>query len=262
MTNDSGITREIFAILAAPFAAKDHEFNRGFIYIEETAVCARIEDVDPSWEWTIVQMTHENDMSTVVGALTICGVTRHGTGQQLAQSDKNGKESVGESRKGATTDALKRAARLFGIGRYLLQCPKEVKGYGRELDMWLASVAKGVTPSNSPSKPATPPQQPHTSAPVQTPPSAPADAKSTAETPVDWLKEPRFATWAWDTFRIPSEGLKDILRKAKKPSLSKDEAKGAVLANFAGYDKEKVDVIAAEKELSVEAALFASSLSL
>lgn len=137
-----GITRDDFAKLAAPFPSKDHEFIRGFIYLEETAICRRIEEVDLSWEWKTVEMTFENDTAAVVGALTICGVTRYGTGQQLAQIDSKGKESVGEARKGATTDALKRAARLFGIGRYLLDCPKSVKDYGPELDKWLKDIAR------------------------------------------------------------------------------------------------------------------------
>jgi hypothetical protein len=164
------ITREDFAKLAAPFAAKDHEFNRGFIYIEETAVCARIEEVDLSFQWETMPMTPaENGIVTVVGALTIKGVTRYGTGQQVIQLDKNERETVGEARKGASTDALKRAARLFGIGRYLLNCPKEVKGYGRELEAWLREVAKtqgmpAPAPHTAPaplnvesSKPAAPP---------------------------------------------------------------------------------------------------------
>jgi hypothetical protein len=134
------ITREDFAKLAAPFAAKDHEFNRGFIYIEETAVCSRIEEVDLSWEWKTIEAIFANGMATVIGALTIKGVTRYGTGQQLAQLDANGTEKNGEAYKGATTDALKRAARLFGIGRYLLQCPQDVKGEGPALNKWLASM--------------------------------------------------------------------------------------------------------------------------
>ena len=137
------ITPETLAILTAPFAPADHEFNRGYIYITEEAICARIETVDPSWEWRISELAFVDSMATVIGALTVCNVTRYGTGQQLAQLDKDsGIEKVGESRKGATTDAMKRAARLFGIGRYLLQCPKEVKEYGPQLNKWLASLQR------------------------------------------------------------------------------------------------------------------------
>lgn len=143
MADTIGITREEFNKLAAPFTAKDHEFTRGFIYIEETAICSRIEEVDFSWEWKTISVTRENDVAIVVGALTINGITRYGTGQQIVQRDAKGNEANGEAAKGASTDALKRAARLFGIGRYLLQCPSTVKDYGPGLNSWLSSMAKG-----------------------------------------------------------------------------------------------------------------------
>lgn len=139
---NNGLTREHVALLTAPFPARDHEFKNGFIYISEEAICDRLETVDPSWAWAKIELTYENDMATYIGRMTVCGVSRDGTGQQLATIDKNGKESVGEARKGATTDAMKRAARLFGIGRYLLQCPKDVKGHGAELNKWLGEVAR------------------------------------------------------------------------------------------------------------------------
>lgn len=160
------ITPDTLAILTAPFASHDHEFNRGYIYITEEAICARMETVDPSWEWRISELSFVGGMATVIGALSVCNVTRYGTGQQLAQLDKDsGIEKVGESRKGATTDAMKRAARLFGIGRYLLQCPKEVKDYGPQLNKWLASLQR----SNAYTVPAPRPQE---SAPAK--PTAPA----------------------------------------------------------------------------------------
>lgn len=108
------------------------------------------------------------------------------------------------------------------------------------------------------------PQQPSTSAPMQTPVSAPSDAKSTPAANTDWLKEQRFIKWAWDTFRIPGEGLPAAIAKTKKPaiSLTKDEAKGAVLASYCDYDSEKVVTVAAEKELSLEVVTYANALSL
>jgi hypothetical protein len=140
---NTGFTLSDSLALIWPFLPQEHEFNRGFIYIEEAAICRRIEKIDLNWEWKIVEMLPaENGNVTVVGALTIKGITRYGTGQQVIQFDKNERETVGEARKGATTDALKRAARLFGIGRYLLQCPSSVKGYGPELEKWLAEIKK------------------------------------------------------------------------------------------------------------------------
>jgi hypothetical protein len=202
MTNQQGITKDEFAKLSAPFAAKDHEFNRGFIYIEETAICARIEEVDFSWEWKTVEVTRESDVAYVVGALTINGITRYGTGQQVIQRDAKGGESVGEATKGATTDAMKRAARLFGIGRYLLQCPKSVTNYGAELDKWLKSIAREQS-----AVPAAP-------APVH---SKAADLIPAANTTGDMLRVddaerfPRFLAWAQKAFGMNEQNAMDAL---------------------------------------------------
>lgn len=106
-------------------------------------------------------------------------------------------------------------------------------------------------PQNAPTRPA----PANTPAPVPTPVSGHSEA-------IDWLQSAPFKKWTWDTFRIPEEGLPDILKRAKKHPLSKDEAKGAVLASHCGYDADKVATVAEDKSLPVEVALFASSLSL
>jgi len=137
-----GLTAEQFAILVAPFAPEEHYFLRGFIYLKETPICQRIEDVDLGWEWRVEEIGRfdgKDAMANCVGHLTICGVTRSGVGGQAVLLDKNDTE-IGEVEKGAETDALKRAARKFGIGRYMLECPKNVKGYGNELNTWLSQV--------------------------------------------------------------------------------------------------------------------------
>jgi hypothetical protein len=147
MTTQPGITIETFKKLIAPFPADDHEFKppRNYIYIRETPLCERIEKVDLSWEWrieTVNRYDPKGMIATTIGHLTICGVTRSGEGSQTVEFQKNSELESGEAEKGSETDALKRAARKFGIGRYLLQCPANVKGYGKELDMWLREVAR------------------------------------------------------------------------------------------------------------------------
>jgi hypothetical protein len=149
------ITAEQFAILAAPFAPQEHEFNpRGYIYIEETAICERIERVDLSWEWRVETVNRYDPKSAIASSishLTICGVTRSGVGSQAAEfrKDKPDVES-GEIEKGSETDSLKRAARKFGIGRYLLQCPGDVKTHGPALNKWLASLKQRPAPTEAP----------------------------------------------------------------------------------------------------------------
>lgn len=50
--------------------------------------------------------------------LTICGVTRTSTGEMAAQDEKNGMGGTV-----AEAQAMKRAAAMFGLGRYLYELP-------------------------------------------------------------------------------------------------------------------------------------------
>jgi hypothetical protein len=156
------LTPENLQALKAPFAAHEHEFLRGFTYLNEEAITERIDSIDPSWQFYIRSIVVRpnageggKDIATVTvhGALTICGVTRESTGMAVVQrtDEKNeekwdngkkvqtGKKYTGEANeaeKSATTDALKRSARLFGIGRYLLNLSDDVKDEG-SLARWL-----------------------------------------------------------------------------------------------------------------------------
>lgn len=147
------LTKEDLNVLRAPFKAKEHEFLRGFAYVAEFAVVNRIEDVDPAWQFEITSLVTRPTVGikdqvqvTCTAALTINGTTRYGVGQAKAYETKaypdkqSGEmkptEEANEAEKSAATDALKRAARLFGIGRYLLVLPKDIKDE-RALETWL-----------------------------------------------------------------------------------------------------------------------------
>jgi hypothetical protein len=123
------LQQEDVTVLTGLFPLEQHEFNpRGFVYVSEQAICARLEAVDPSWHWDIKSVQVRDNVAVVVGTLTIKGVTREGVGMDKIQ------ENAGEAEKSAATDALKRAARLFGVGRYLLDNPKE-----GDFKKWLAA---------------------------------------------------------------------------------------------------------------------------
>lgn len=146
------LTIEDLKVLKAPFKANEHEFLRGFAYITEFAISERIEQIDPAWQFEITALdtrpiagTKNQVRVTCTAALTINGVTRYGVGQDVARETKaysnkstgelQQTEEANEPEKSAATDALKRAARLFGIGRYLLNL-KGVKNEG-DLKSWL-----------------------------------------------------------------------------------------------------------------------------
>jgi hypothetical protein len=60
----------------------------------------------------------------IIARLTICGVTRASTGEMAAQDEKNGMGGTV-----AEAQAFKRAAAMFGLGRYLYELPAAWVGY-------------------------------------------------------------------------------------------------------------------------------------
>lgn len=138
------LTPENLTILKSHFEANEHEFLNDRAYISEEAITERIEEVDPNWTLEILsktaRQTFGRDVSIIVTVrLTINGTSRDGVGMTKVAGKvgyKDGKNwidlpdekhtEVNEAEKSAATDALKRAARLFGIGRYLLATPKWV----------------------------------------------------------------------------------------------------------------------------------------
>ncbi len=137
----NGLTHDDVKALARPFAFADHEFLRGYCYIAEEAVTRRLDEIDPAWDFQIHSIAHRDKQLVVTASLTVKGVTRAGVGMQVIEymKEKPGVE-VGEAEKGAATDALKRCARLFGIGRYILSAPKE----GGAFKSWLAEQQRNL----------------------------------------------------------------------------------------------------------------------
>jgi hypothetical protein len=144
------LSHEDLKILQRPFALDEHEFNkRGFCYVKEYFVTKRLEEVDPAWQFEVVDVhrTGVGDQLAVVTArMTVNGVTRSSTGMQAVEytNQKDAKGNItgkteteaGEAEKGATTDALRRCARLFGVGRYILLMGDSVKNE-KQLADWL-----------------------------------------------------------------------------------------------------------------------------
>ena len=112
-------------MLLRPFPLQQHEWHRGFVYIEERAINARLAQVDPSFEYIILHYEHRTIQASVHARLTICGVARDAIGMASVVKAKDGVGEVGEPEKSADTDALKRCARKHGVGLYLLDAPGE-----------------------------------------------------------------------------------------------------------------------------------------
>lgn len=149
------LTQQDVQQLCAAFRRDDHEFVEGRTYLTEDAITARIESVDFNWSFEIQEAIAYGDSISVRGVLTIKGVSRAGIGGNPVQREtkewENKKwtgryvplsayavaENGVNAYKAAATDCLKRCARLFGVGRYLLDAPKE-----NEFNSWLAQKQK------------------------------------------------------------------------------------------------------------------------
>src|SRR5512138_2512382 len=118
------LTREILAELRRPFPAskisfkvqtKPNEKGNSLVvaYIDARDVMERLDDVvGPDWS---DRYEKAGTAKGLVCYLTVCGVTRADVGD-----DNNENEPV----KSAYSDAFKRAAVKFGIGRFLYDLPK------------------------------------------------------------------------------------------------------------------------------------------
>jgi len=114
--------------LAAPFDPNDVAWkpqavkgNRALAvaYIDARTVAERLDQIvagDWAFDW------QEASNGCTKGMLTICGITRCDVGEQ-------GDGPQGKTLKAAVSDCLKRAAVLFGVGRYLYRLPAQWVDY-------------------------------------------------------------------------------------------------------------------------------------
>ena len=122
------LDKDTLASLAAPFDEKDIAWkpqtvtqNRALAvaYIDARTVAERLDQVvegDWSFDW------EQASNGCVKGRLTVCGIIRCDVGEQ-------GDGPQGKTLKAAVSDALKRSAVLFGVGRYLYHLPAQWVDY-------------------------------------------------------------------------------------------------------------------------------------
>jgi len=113
----TGLTHEDLNVLRAPFTkdrlgvkvqsfSKDRTRAMLVLYLQHTDVQDRLEQVDPSWSTEVLTEERQGDSVYVRLRMTVKGVSRENVGE-------------GGDPKAAYSDALKRCAMLFGVGRYL-----------------------------------------------------------------------------------------------------------------------------------------------
>lgn len=151
--------------------------GRSFDYVAAHTVIRRLNDAAGAWDWRIKSMDWRQmggeALIVVEGELTIPGLgTRAGVGVQKV-SDRGGEDLV----KGASSDALKKAATLFGVAIDL---------YGPDFE---ADAERPSQPSQPPPRPQSrpsgpppPPREPPTPTGAPTPPSRGGDGPMTDAT--------------------------------------------------------------------------------
>lgn len=132
------LTTELLEKLATPFAPEaikwrtrsvyaDSKMALMVAYVDARIVAERLDEVvGGDWAFTVTPVRSEGKIIVVKGSLTIHGVTREDFGEHDTEADKN-KDM--EAFKAATSDALKRCAVLFGVGRHLYRIKAIRAGY-------------------------------------------------------------------------------------------------------------------------------------
>jgi hypothetical protein len=189
------LTKEDLTVLAKPLPVAAHEYLNGNVYITEEDINDRLDAVDPAWEFIIMSIVARGDAITVQGRLIVKGSARDGVGMATVVKTKDGSKEANEAEKSAATDALKRAARMFGIGRYILGMGKTVTDE-KSLKLWLAKNY----PATKPSTPGTPP------------PAAKPDKFDPAAHGLGWSKEDMTAFW--NSWHKENEIAQDVIFRA------------------------------------------------
>jgi hypothetical protein len=91
------------------------------LYLQHTDVQDRLEEVDPAWSCEVISEDRSGDTVYVRSRITLKGVSRENVGE-------------GGDPKAAYSDALKRCAMLFGVGRYLYDSPTVWTDYNESRD--------------------------------------------------------------------------------------------------------------------------------
>lgn len=125
--------------------AKDKKRAMLTLYVSHTTVAARLEEIDPSWCFEILETTRSGEKCCVRARLQIQGVSRDNCGE-------------GEDFKGACSDALKRCAMLFGVGRYFYESKGVWVPYNEATDKfrkwtyqdYLAGIGEKLAPKVQP----------------------------------------------------------------------------------------------------------------
>jgi hypothetical protein len=116
---------EIYNALCAPFAESEtFQLRKGgepLTYITGEAVTTRLNTVlgVEGWAFDVAEHGHDERHAWALGRLTVYFAERAIVRSHFGECATNAGMTLGDARKGAATDALKRCAMTFGVGLYL-----------------------------------------------------------------------------------------------------------------------------------------------
>lgn len=157
--------------LAKPFDPNEVELKvqattqdrkRGMVvaYVDARTVMDRLDAVIGPGNWRdsyYVSTDKEVDGKRIVEVVCVLGVRAREEGEWIEKQDVG----EGDTLKAATSDALKRAAVKFGVGRYLYKLPKvwadlDERGQIKDYEAVKARLLSGEATSHEPERPARP----------------------------------------------------------------------------------------------------------
>jgi hypothetical protein len=148
------------ALLEKPFEPgqikqRQGKFGHILDYVEGHVVTSRLNEAfDSNWSFEIVKYRIIKDPGEVLvlGKLTAEGVTKMAFGSKEIERNKDTKAiiSLGDDLKAASTDALKKAASLLGVGLYLYS---DQRPNGKTEEKRPGTPDKGASASNEKNQP-------------------------------------------------------------------------------------------------------------
>lgn len=132
------MNKEVLEALAVPFdedtieykvqaVSKDGQRAMAVAYVDARTVAERLDEATGGdWEFTFEVLSILPESVAIKGSLTVCGVTRQDVGEYQQEGGSM------EMFKAAVSDALKRSAVLFGLGRDLYRQERQWVPYDKE----------------------------------------------------------------------------------------------------------------------------------
>jgi len=103
---------------ASEIKSRKGNFGNTLQYLESSTVIHRLNEIVPEWNFKVLEHFQEKDEVVVLGEMTIDGALHQqfGSSKITKHKDTGAEISLGDDRKAAVSDAIKKAASMFGVG--------------------------------------------------------------------------------------------------------------------------------------------------